>query len=439
MILPGLYENRQDAVDQVKTDVQQYTGDTSPFLPKSFVGALCAGMGGVAFDISFWLTKLIQQAFVQTATGEALQNAANLVNVQQLQPNVAAGISIATGIVGTVIPINTQLTNNSGSIYITQSNTTISSNSISINSLNLNGQIVTAVTNEDNTLASGQTLEIAGANQTEYNGTFIITVLTENTFTYQISGFPVSPATGTITGSFDGAYLSLFSQATGSINNINNGSILSFSPTIDDVEPNSYVSNTDIKGGTDLESIEDWRRRIIYRYQNPHALFNVAQIYSVVAAVAGITRIWVFPTTPDTGFVSVYFTRDNDVDSILPSPPQVLEVRNAIDVIRPASVFNFQLIVSAPTPVNVDFIFQSITPNTPEMKQALISTLNFLFRDNQINVSQNVLAITYNAAIVNTIDSRGERLIDFSLSSPLGDILIADGELAVLNSITFIS
>ena len=46
--------------------------------------------------------------------------------------------------------------------------------------------------------ATGDMVVIQAANETEYNGTFIITVTGSNTFTYTVTGTPASPATGTI-------------------------------------------------------------------------------------------------------------------------------------------------------------------------------------------------------------------------------------------------
>jgi hypothetical protein len=46
---------------------------------------------------------------------------------------------------------------------------------------------------------SGDSVTIAGATQTEYNGTFTISNVTTNTFDYTVTGAPASPATGTIT------------------------------------------------------------------------------------------------------------------------------------------------------------------------------------------------------------------------------------------------
>lgn len=60
--------------------------------------------------------------------------------------------------------------------------------------------------------SDGDPVVIAGANQQEYNGTFNITVIDVNTFSYTITGSPTTPATGTITATgytetfFDGSY-----------------------------------------------------------------------------------------------------------------------------------------------------------------------------------------------------------------------------------------
>lgn len=48
-------------------------------------------------------------------------------------------------------------------------------------------------------LLTGQVVNIAGADQSDYNGDFQITVTSTTIFTYTVSGAPVTPATGTIT------------------------------------------------------------------------------------------------------------------------------------------------------------------------------------------------------------------------------------------------
>ncbi|MBB4215547.1 hypothetical protein FHT79_002716 [Rhizobium sp. BK212] len=62
------------------------------------------------------------------------------------------------------------------------------------------GTVVTAtIASGINGLVTGQTVSIAGATQTEYNGNVVITVTGPTTFTYNFAGSGTSPATGTIT------------------------------------------------------------------------------------------------------------------------------------------------------------------------------------------------------------------------------------------------
>lgn len=83
-------------------------------------------------------------------------------------------------------------------------NTVLGAFSGSITSLTRVGATATVITAVPHYLETGQQVTIAGANQTDYNGTFTITVLTPSSFTYTVAGVPSSPATGTMTLSFAG-------------------------------------------------------------------------------------------------------------------------------------------------------------------------------------------------------------------------------------------
>ncbi len=53
------------------------------------------------------------------------------------------------------------------------------------------------VVNAGHLMASGDEVKISGCDQQEYNGVFAITVIDSNSYSYTVSGTPVSPATGT--------------------------------------------------------------------------------------------------------------------------------------------------------------------------------------------------------------------------------------------------
>ena len=60
------------------------------------------------------------------------------------------------------------------------------------------GTATATLTVANTTLVTGDYVTISGATQTEYNGTFQITVTSSTTFTYAVTGTPTTPATGTI-------------------------------------------------------------------------------------------------------------------------------------------------------------------------------------------------------------------------------------------------
>lgn len=68
---------------------------------------------------------------------------------------------------------------------------------VSITSLTRSGNTAT-VTATAHGVTDGQVVQVSGADQSEYNGSFVMTYVNANTLTYPISVSPASPATGTI-------------------------------------------------------------------------------------------------------------------------------------------------------------------------------------------------------------------------------------------------
>lgn len=68
----------------------------------------------------------------------------------------------------------------------------------SVNSITRSGTTVTVTTSASHGYLTGNSVQIVGASQTEYNGHWEITVTGASTFTFQISTTPTTPATGTI-------------------------------------------------------------------------------------------------------------------------------------------------------------------------------------------------------------------------------------------------
>lgn len=143
------------------------------------------------------------------------------------------------------------------------------------------------------------------------------------------------------------------------------------------------------------------------------------------------------PTIPP-GMTKVFFTRDND-ENIIPSASEVSAAKEAlVEQIMPVNTASVDLIVAAPTPRIVNFTFNSIAPNTSTMKTAIESNLRALFID-EATLGGDIIEVFYTSTIFQTIDPvTGEKVTDFDLASPSGDVFVGDSELAIIGTVTFL-
>ena len=158
-------------------------------------------------------------------------------------------------------------------------------------------------------------------------------------------------------------------------------------------------------------------------------------IYIVTGSPVTATGGPVFASSIALGVVQVYFTRDNDISSI-PSASEVVAVKSKLNEIRPANTSEDNMIVSAPTALSIDFTFTVLAPNTATMQAAIEANLQQFFEE-ATTVGEDIDEDAYRSAIKNTVDTQtGDTVTDFDVSTPTGDVVVSDGELAVLGVIT---
>lgn len=87
-------------------------------------------------------------------------------------------------------------------IFVVRPELSVSQTSIaaiqSVSTITRSGSTATVTTAGNHQLVTDQPATIIGADQAEYNGSFFITVTGDTTFTYEVTGTPATPATGTI-------------------------------------------------------------------------------------------------------------------------------------------------------------------------------------------------------------------------------------------------
>lgn len=439
IILP---ESRKEILQNLQTDFVANIPESDPFIRESWLLALLIAISYRDFDIYTQIGQMILQLFPNTATGIFARQWGNLKGVNINSATSATGFISVPGVAGTKIPEGTPWANQEGSQYeALNQEYTISEASIKVSSLVSSGGIAKATTISDHLFGTGMTVDITGADQSEYNGAFEIIVTGTNTFQYPIIGTPLSPATTTTDIRAISGFASVLIQSLdqGEQTNLGSGAQVTLINPIPSVNNIAYVQFTEIGGGSDAETDDEYRARYLERYQQQVAHFNEAEIIETAKQVPGVTNVDVFGLKPEVGDVTVFFLRYNDVDPI-PNGTEVGNVRDQLATITPAHTpitDTAGLIVKAPTPQYITFAFATIVPNTSTMKEAIEASLDQFFKE-KVTVGLDITQAAYTSAILQTVDpATGLFVESFTLSNPTGDISVDFGNVGILSGVTF--
>lgn len=428
----------QEIIDRLKTYVKSVLGELNPTDQNNFIYSLIVAMANLSNDNNLQLKlDVIPNSFVATVKNEeALQPFAQLKNLPKKLATISEGKCVISGVQDAVIPIGTNFIAN-GVIYKTTQTVGIDEQSISINEITCNGKTVTVTTASSHNFASNIPVTISGCSTAIFNGTFPVVVTALNKFTYQIDEVTTATETNVGLATATIAVLDVRSQTTGLNTQLFNGDSLAIEQQIPEVSDTAYTMFSDISGGSDDETYEEWKARIVERYQNPITYFNVANIKTTAKSVEGVTRVWVKECTPIIGQVTVYFVRDNDTE-IIPDVNEINEVATKIRALRTVKDDPADIFVYAPSPKTVNFTFSSINPDTPTMRTAIENSIRQLFTDN-IDLETSLSLDKIKSAIQYSYDlESGKQLDTYTLTSPSADITVGTGELAVMGSVTFL-
>ena len=416
--------------------MQRELPGSNPSLENNWLNALVTANGNRIFDFYIQLQQAINLNFPDTTSGTFLDRWAAIYGVSRQAATQSTGRVVATGTPGSVIGLADAYQSSDGITYDVIEAGTITAQALSA-SIVRTGNTATVTTDVDHGIASNVEVTLSASSDPDYNGTYEITVTGPDTFTIEVVGTETTPATTTV--NFTAASVEVQSvdfETTEKTVNQPLDTQLTLSSPIAGVDNVANVDADAIGGGVAQETNESLLARLLSRIQNPVAHFSVSDIENQARTVEGVTRVFVFPVTPDLGQVTIYFMRDNDADPI-PDGSEVDTVKEAIDEIVPATTSFADVFVNAPTAVPTDFDFTSITPDTGTMRDAIEATLVQFF-DEQTSVGADIDEDKYRGAIISTVDTQtGDVLETFTLSTPSGDISIATGEIGTLGNVTF--
>lgn len=205
------------------------------------------------------------------------------------------------------------------------------------------------------------------------------------------------------------------------------GTALTFESPISGIDSSVVVILID--GGTDQETTDAFRTRVLDRMRNPPHGGNAADYVAWAKEVAGVTRVWVFPLEEGPGTVVVRFVRDNDGTgaAILPSSGEVAAVQQLLSLNAPITA---QPLVYAPVAEELDLEI-SITPDTSATRAAVEAALEDLLL--RIAAPGGTIPRSQIEIAVGTADG----VTDFAVVSPSADVTHVVDNIAILGTITW--
>lgn len=189
----------------------------------------------------------------------------------------------------------------------------------------------------------------------------------------------------------------------------------------------SVTAYTALSGGTEQETAEPYRARILRRMRKAPQGGSNDDYESWALEVAGVTRAWVYPGEQGAGSVVLRFVRDDDAGGAIPDAGEVAAVQSHIDASRPVTAGVF---VVAPVAVQLNFTIQ-LTPNTAEVRAAVEAELIDLIRREA--VPGGTILISHLREAISS--AAGET--DHVMTAPAANVAHATGEIATMGVITW--
>lgn len=384
-------DNTKQIEDRVKADVQRSAPDSNPYLTVSWLRSFIASFARRMFDFYQDLKRTEQRVMFDTEDEtNGLRVGAMYVGASN-QSSSSSGKLVAQGTAGASISIGTVLKIGDISFNVL-ANSTIALNTLTVLSITRSGTTATVETSGDHNLSSFVPATISGAVETEYNGVdLVVTVIDKNKFTYDVSGSPSSPATGTITAAFTSASVSVESVETGDNTNFSLDTKAALQAPIVNVDNDLYVDFGAIGGGTDAETFTEYRDRYLDKIRNPVAHYSVSDIISKAKEISGVTRVFVYPANYQKGTVSVSsITRSGNIAKVTTADKHGLIGGQSATI--SGSVQDDYNVIDSRVLVEDDFIFYIFVLNSPttpatgtiaaSLKVPLGQSETYIMRDN---------------------------------------------------------
>lgn len=214
----------------------------------------------------------------------------------------------------------------------------------------------------------------------------------------------------------------------GIIGNLLPGEPLSF--VLEMVEVDNIATVVELHGGTDEETDEDLRQRVLKRIRQPPMGGAVYDYEAWALAVPGVTRAWAAQEM-GIGTATVRFMMDDKRadNNGVPLEEDIIDVTKYIDYRRPVAVKD--TFVVAPVKQQITVTIAELDPDTPSVRQEIEDSLLLMLRT-LAKPGQTIFAAWKTYAIMNT-----SAIVSFQLVNDEDDLMESVGHIAVLENVVY--
>jgi len=229
---------------------------------------------------------------------------------------------------------------------------------------------------------------------------------------------------------------SVTAEDKGSVTNRAAGGLLTLSapglePTLGS---NFTVAAAGLGGGADIEDIEDFRARILFRKANPPGAGKLSDYERIARDVPGVLKAWAYRDGVTPSFIVVFFLFDGRPDRI-PSEGDKLVVQAAIDAQRLIRVNDS--VVELPTPDPLNPIIANLKTDSADVRARIAAAIeDVLYKKARPGVAGDVfwLSRSWIAEAISAVAGEDSH----ELQWPPDDLPYTGGRYPVTGAISFV-
>lgn len=194
------------------------------------------------------------------------------------------------------------------------------------------------------------------------------------------------------------------------------------------------VSAAGLGGGADIEDVEEFRARVLFRKANPPGAGKLSDYERIVRNVPGVLRAWAYRDGLTPSFLVVFFLFDGRPDNI-PTEGDKLVVQAAIDAERMIRMNDS--VAEAPTPDPLNPVIANLSTDSAEVRERISAAIaKVLYERARPGVAGDVfwLSRSWIGEAISSVVGEDSH----ELNWPLNDLPYTNGRYPVPGTISFV-